>query len=246
MLKNHSIDINADVGEGAGNDPFIMPYISSCNIACGGHYGDERSMRSTIKLAIKNNVKIGAHPAYPDRENFGRQQLDILPKQLFDALTEQLSLFQKVCKDEGVKMHHIKPHGALYNQGANDPEVVQKMIQVFQTVQPQPTIYLQDQSLLHKNGQGFFSVKREAFIDRTYQKDRSLVRRSDSDAVIRDPEKAWQQLHELIKNEQIILSDGQKVSIHAETFCIHGDNDNSVAILQYIHRQLALKGLKLI
>ena len=135
------IDLNADLGEHPNTDldEQIMPFISSCNVACGGHIGDESSVRETVLLAKKFGVAVGAHPSYPDRENFGRKIIQIQPQQLADSIIEQISLVKRICLEEGVKLHHIKPHGALYNHAASDAFISKLILSTIKEVLKKPT-----------------------------------------------------------------------------------------------------------
>ncbi|MEQ8910302.1 MAG: 5-oxoprolinase subunit PxpA [Vicingaceae bacterium] len=239
------MDINADLGEGAGNDEAIMPLISSCNIACGGHAGDEESIRKTIRLTQQHNVKVGAHPAYPNRKNFGRKRLDISPQDFESSLRGQLQLFQKICSEEGVEIHHIKPHGALYNQGANREDDVEVMLKVFSELLPEMKIYLQDNSLLYQKAKQHFPICLEAFVDRKYADGNSLVNRSHDQALITEPKEAWQQLYDIYKQQEVTDIRGNQHHLKAHTFCIHGDHAASIDILTFIHEQLKVNDIAL-
>lgn len=239
------VDINADLGESVGNDEKIMPLISSCNIAAGGHYGDENSIRETVQLAKRNKLKIGVHPSFPDRKNFGRKMLDLSSKELIDALDEQLRTFQEICIEEEVKIHHIKPHGALYNQGANQPLYVEAMLEVFSRLNGRPKIYLQRNSLLHQKAEQLFPLNFEGFIDRVYADGDSLVSRKNKGALITDPQVAWKQFFRMYKQDEVVDVHGRTFSLKAGTFCIHGDQENAVEILNYIHEKLQQKGIQL-
>ena len=125
------IDINCDLGEGIGNDAEIMPYINSCNIACGGHFGDLQTIKETILLAQKYAVKVGAHPSFPDKENFGRKLMTLSDNDLMDSISQQIKLFHQACNETGARMHHVKLHGALYNLAAKDSHIAELVIQAF-------------------------------------------------------------------------------------------------------------------
>lgn len=239
------MDINADLGEGAGNDAQIMPLISSCNIACGGHYGDENSIRNTIQLAKKNKVKVGTHWSFPDRQNFGRKIMNLTVEELTNSLDEQLNLFRKVCQEEEIKLHHIKAHGALYNHGANSSTTVKVMMNLLASLEDPPMIYLQENSLLCKMAKGKFPIKKEAFVDRRYADESNLVSRAAPNALITKPQKAWEQFYTIYKHNFVIDIEGQKRKLSADTFCIHGDQPASVEILHYFHQQFQKMGISL-
>lgn len=233
------IDINCDLGEGMNNDAQLMPLIQSCNIACGGHFGTAETIREAIQLAKKHHVHIGAHPSFPDRENFGRKVMHLPPKELKRSVVEQLNLFLDVCKAEEVEMHHVKLHGALYNLAAKDQETAKVIIDAFREVAVNFYVYTPENSELERQANGYFQVKKEAFIDRTYQKDLNLTPRSDSKALIESPAKAWEQLKGIAFDEKVQTVDGVIRSLRADTFCIHGDGKQSLEILLYIHQKLS-------
>lgn len=232
------IHINCDLGEGAGNDDKIMPYIQACNIACGGHYGDVNTIRQTVELAQKFKVEIGAHPSFPDRENFGRVDLNMPFEELRTSILSQVRLFQQVCSDLGVKMSHIKLHGALYNLAAKNPDIAELMINTFKTVEGDFTIYAPYKSELAEKGKGNFKVLHEAFIDRTYQNDLRLTPRSAENALIKSPQEAWNQLSTIWQRQKVQTTDGNTIRLQAETFCIHGDSTAAVDTLAFIHSKI--------
>lgn len=244
-MDKSTIDINADLGEGAGNDADIMPLVSSCNIAIGGHFGDADTMREAVMLAQKNGVRVGAHPSFPDRENFGRKMCIMSPGDLEDSLLEQLTAFNEICSELGVDIHHIKPHGALYNQGAEDADCVGAMLKAFRSLPEKPVIYLRPNTKLHAAVQKEFPVWTEAFIDRRYAAANTLQSRSESGALITSPEKAWAQTIEIFAHQRVSDITGQSFQLEADTYCIHGDQAGAVAILEYIHAQLDKKGIAL-
>lgn len=240
-----TIDINADLGEGFGFDENIMPLISSCNIACGGHYGDEQSIIRALHLAKKYKVKVGAHPSYPDLENFGRKIMKIPLPELIDSLLSQLRLMQTLCKENNITLHHIKLHGALYNVAAIDEKVADGVLETLQIFDNKIEIYVPYDSVLHHIVKRFFPLKFEAFIDRRYSGDGTLVNRSHKDAIIRDPNSAWEQLFQIYKNSSVASVQGKEIVMRADTFCIHGDNENAVEFLKYIHSKLKNNKIRL-
>lgn len=240
-----TIDINADLGEGFGFDDRLMPLITSCNIACGGHYGDEKSMTETLHLAKKYTVKVGAHPSYPDKENFGRKILKTSRHELLDSLLSQLRLMNSLCQKNSIALNHMKLHGALYNVAAIDPDVSRMVLEALQILDKKIEIYVPYDSVFHHQIKTLFPVKLEAFIDRRYNDDGSLVHRSHKDAIINDPEAAWKQLFQIYKNNSVTSIQGKEIAIHAGTFCIHGDHENAVQILEYIHSELKNNKIKL-
>ncbi len=238
MHLKHAININCDLGEGMANDHLLMPMLHSCNIACGGHFGDENTVRETIKLAQKYGVRCGAHPSYPDRQNFGRKIIELSTKELIESLHNQIHLFQKIAYEKNCDFHHIKLHGALYNQAAQDPEMAEIILTVFKDLPKSIRLYVPSSSLLAVLAKNNHTICEEAFIDRTYQDDLSLTPRSAENALIKDPETAWQQLKQLLYLKKVTTISGKKVGLHASTFCIHGDSEDSLEILTYISNQL--------
>lgn len=245
MTKLNSIDINADLGEGAGFDAELMPLISSCNIACGGHFGDEHSMRTTVQLAKKWEVKVGAHPSFPDTDHFGRKVLSMTKNDLRESVFEQLLAFYAVCETEDISVNHIKLHGALYNYAAKDAATADAVVEAVTATKLRPKLYVQHGSILHKKAENLLPLVFEAFIDRAYNSDLSLVSRDHSQALIEEPKRAWQQLFSMINRGVVPTIDLGEKQIVATTFCIHGDHKNSVAILKYIHEQLKYHSIPL-
>ena len=243
MKKN--IDINVDLGEGSGFDELLMPLVSSCNIACGGHYGDDLTMRETIELAKKHKVKIGAHPSYPDLENFGRKVMKIPLAELKQSIQEQLISFFKMARQLKVKVHHIKLHGALYNEAALNTKVAQTVILAIDELQLNCALYVPFGSALHEVAKGSYKLYFEGFIDRTYNSDLSLVPRSNPQALIGSKEEAWNQLEQMILFGNVTAIDDATVAINAETFCIHGDTLGAVEFLMFIREKMEEQGITL-
>ena len=233
------IDINCDVGEGVGNESLILPLISSCNIACGGHAGNSASMRKVIKLALKHNVKIGAHPSYPDQENFGRLSIEISSKDLIKSIREQLKNFAILCNSEKAILHHIKPHGALYNDIAKDKKLARVFLTAILPYKSYIKLYVPFNSVIAEEAkkQGF-SILKEVFLDRNYHQDLSLVSRKEPNAILEKPEEVLQHVTQMVKNKQVKTIDNKLISIAADTYCIHGDTSSAYKILTYLHIEL--------
>ncbi|MEL6811867.1 MAG: 5-oxoprolinase subunit PxpA [Bacteroidota bacterium] len=246
MNPKYEIDINADLGEGAGFDAQIMPLISSCSVASGGHYGDETSMQETITLAKQYGVKVGAHPSFPDTDNFGRKVMTMTKRELKQAVFEQLLAFYAVCETEDVPIHHIKLHGALYNYAGKDAPTADAVVEAIVSTRVRPKLYVQYGSILHKKAENLLPLVFEAFIDRNYDSDLSLVPRSEPSALIEDPEVAWEHLYRMAVKGKVRTTSSEEKPIRAETFCIHGDHPHSVAILKYIHTQLSSHSIQLV
>ena len=238
-MDRFEIDINCDVGEGVGNEGNLLPLISSCNIACGGHAGDNKSMKDVIRLAKQHHVKIGAHPSYPDRENFGRVSMHLSPEILEQSIKDQLEAFMQIMNNEQAHLHHIKPHGALYNDIAKNAGLAKLFLKAVETYKNKCSLYVPFGSKISEeaNKQGF-QIKYEAFADRNYNEDLSLVSRSRSKAIIEAPEKVLGHLLSMIKNDRVITVDENSIPIKAETFCVHGDTPSAYKILTYLSHKL--------
>lgn len=217
------------------NDAALMPYISSCNIACGGHFGSTTTMREAVRLAKLHNVKVGAHPSYPDRENFGRKSMSISSEELTSSICEQISDFLSVCNELEVFPNHIKLHGALYNDCMKDEALANVIFKAYEKIEISLPVFTPPNSLLT---QKLDHVITEAFLDRRYNEDGSLVSRAQHDALIEEPHEAWNQLYNIYFNHEVISSGGKTIPINADTFCLHGDTTNSLEIAQLIDRKL--------
>ncbi len=237
-IKKH-IDINCDMGEGFHNEAELMPFISSANIACGFHAGDEDSIKRTIDLALEHNVAIGVHPSYDDRINFGRQSHFVSLLELAELISDQLYLFEKVSIPMGISLHHIKLHGALYNDCAKDAGLSKIFIQTIQAIDSDIIIYgLSGSKTIHeakKLGQPFAN---EVFADRTYQLDGHLTPRYLEHAMIHEVEEACKQVLEIVQKHQVNTIQGDPIEIEADTICIHGDGINAVEFAKAIHTSL--------
>ncbi len=233
------IDINCDLGEGIGYDAMLMPLISSCNIACGGHTGDAKSMHDTLILAKKFGVKIGAHPSFPDRRNFGRTVLEINLSKLSESIYNQIISLKKEADALNMAIYHIKPHGALYNVAARDKQTAKAVVAAVKKTNLEVKLYAPYNSVLvHIAKQENVSVVYEAFIDRRYNDDLTLVSRQHKGAVIANPQVVLEQLINIVKHQKIKSISGKELTLKATTFCIHGDNVKAEAILNYIHSKL--------
>ncbi len=243
---SYSVDINCDVGEGLGNEAALMPFISSCSIACGAHAGDDTTIIETIRLAIKNNVKIGAHPSFPDRKNFGRKVMDLDKKALQQSLEDQINLVNTHAKRLGAKLYHVKAHGALYNQAAIDTKTAQIILLAVKNTVHNAVLYVPYNSILEKLALKYYvKIKVEAFADRNYNENLTLVSRTNENAIITDRDLLLEHLLKMIIHKKVKTISGVEVAIKADTYCIHGDNSNAVEILKYISQKFLEKGIKI-
>lgn len=234
--------LNCDIGEGTGNEEQIMPLIDSCSIACGGHAGDALSMEAAIRLAKENNVLPGAHPSYEDRKNFGRISVEIEDQALVASIQKQLKSIDLLLEKHQIPLHHIKAHGALYNDAIRDPRIARIYLKAIAGYKRRCFIYLPPGSeiaLLAKALQ--FRVTYEAFGDRTYREDLSLVPRGMAQAVIRDKKQVYAQINSIASTGKVITDKGRYVDLKAETFCIHSDTEDAVSILGYLNKQFQNK-----
>ena len=237
-MKDYAIDINCDVGEGVGNESDLFPLISSCNIACGAHAGNDDSMVECLKLAKKHEVLVGAHPSYPDRKHFGRISMDISDADLTDALQEQLKNFISKCKTEHVPLHHIKPHGALYNDIAKDVDKAALFLDAISSFRQDVFLYVPYDSIVHRLAiSKGFQVKREAFADRNYTNELNLVSRKEENALITNADAVLHHILSMVKDNVVHTIGGKTVPIFADTFCLHGDTPSAFQILTYITLQ---------
>lgn len=241
-----TIDINADVGEGIGNEAELLPIISSCNIACGGHAGDEASMREVVRLAIKHNTKIGAHPSFPDKENFGREIIEMSCAALFQEVKEQIKTLKRIVREEHGLLHHVKPHGALYNLAAKDKDTAEVIIEVMKRFHQPLKLYVPYGSVIAEIAQKEnIEITYEAFADRNYNSDLSLVSRKESNALITNSNDMFQHLHNMIVHKKVKTIDGVEVAIEADTFCVHGDTPNAINLVRELTQKLSASGIRI-
>ena len=247
-----TIDINCDMGEweaeaerqqlspsNAESDLALMPYISSCSIACGGHIGDKHSMRVTVRNALLNGLRVGAHPAYPDKENFGRRSLDLPLADLADVLFSQISTLQEIVRQEGGQLAFVKPHGALYNDMVKNAALADTVIATIKRIDPGlPLMGLAGSDLGKRCSARGLSFIAEAFADRRYSDNGELTSRSISGSVIEDPQAAADQILSLIKRGSITAITGKVIPLQADTLCVHSDTRGALAHIKSINTLL--------
>ncbi|MFD1063698.1 5-oxoprolinase subunit PxpA [Winogradskyella litorisediminis] len=240
------IDINADVGEGMGNEALLIPYLSSCNIACGGHAGNMETMRRVVKLAKNHRVKIGAHPSFPDKENFGRVFMEISNDDLYQSLKSQIKNLLKIVEDEGLELHHIKPHGALYNLAAKDKNTADIIVNVISDFSKKIKLYAPPNSIISKVAKAQnIEVVFEGFADRNYNEDLSLVSRQKNDALITKKEAFLEHVLKMVLERKVKCVNGVEVELNIDTICIHGDTENAHEILLYLHENLMANNIQI-
>ena len=241
-----SIDINCDLGEGCGNDAELMRYISSANIACGFHAGDADTMRRTVELALENNVAIGAHPSFPDRENFGRTEMSLPYAQVSEIVSEQINALQQICKEMGANLDHVKPHGALYNMAVKDRELAKAIVRAVTDIDKNLVFFgLPNSFMISEAESAGLRTASEVFADRTYQQDGTLTPRSRRDALIDDLDTCIEHVLRMVRDQMAIATDGSLVRIEAETICIHGDGAHAVEFASAIHDALTTNSIEI-
>jgi len=244
------IDLNADVGEsyGAwvmGADADLMPMITSANVACGAHAGDPITMSRTVALAMRHGVAVGAHPGYPDRDGFGRRDLAMSPAELEATLLTQLGALWAVARAGGVEMRHVKPHGALYNRAAVDPDLAACVARAVARFPERLTLVgLAGSALVAAGLAAGLPVASEAFADRAYEPNGSLRARSSTGAVHTDPAVAAAQAVSIARDGRVRAHDGSMLEIRADTICIHGDTPGAAAMAKAVREALEAAGIE--
>ncbi len=236
------MNINCDVGEGFELEEKIMPYIQSCNIACGGHTGNSKTMRKAVELAMKCNVKIGAHPSYPDKENFGRKTISLGASQFKESIQKQINSLVKILDKQNCTLNHIKPHGSLYNDIAKNHELSLHFLDAIEPYKSMTKLYVPYASIIAKNAKKRgLSIVYEAFADRNYNPDLTLVSRTNPDSLITNSEEVLRHVLNMISlgTVQTILKTDE--SIKASTFCVHIDTPNSLSIVKNLHKYFSQK-----
>lgn len=230
-----SVDINADVGEGIGNEPELMPFLTSCSIACGGHAGDLQTMTNVVQLAKSHKVKIGAHPSFPDLENFGREIMEMSAADLYTSIKHQIRLLQTVLHNEHAQLHHIKPHGALYNLANRDEKTARVIVEVIKSIASPIKLYAPYNSVVaNLAANEGVTVKFEAFADRNYNEDLTLVSRANKNAVLESEKEVLNHVLNMVKHQKVRTVNGTQVAIKASTFCVHSDTKNALNILRHL------------
>ncbi len=252
MKRAHlKIDLNCDMGElpdaiADGTQESLMSSLTSVNVSCGGHAGDEQTMRTTIEQALRWKLAIGAHPGYPDRANFGRLELKLPPNEIAASVFEQVRALAQIAAGCGARLVHVKPHGALYNQAVRDRELAAAIAEgVARWSRDVALVGLAGSTMLNVFREAGFAVAAEAFADRRYESDGTLRSRKFEDALIRDPAEAGWQALRIVERGSVIASDGSEVSVDAQTLCIHGDTPGALEIAAAVARILREAGVTL-
>ena len=238
------MDLNADLGEGCGDDAALMPLITSANIACGAHAGDAASMRRTVQAALGHGVKIGAHVSYPDREGFGRRDWALPAAQLTAVVREQIQALDAVARSEQARVHYLKAHGALYNRMADDAETADAVLAAMQAFDAgMPLLTLPDSVAMERARLHGVRAVAEAFADRAYTAASRLVPRDRPGAVITDSARVVNQAVALATTGTITSIDGAAIAIHARSLCLHGDTPGALALARAVRTALEDAGV---
>ncbi len=244
-----AIDLNCDVGEGFGAwppaaDDALVPLVSSANVACGFHASDPQLMRRTVRLAKRHGVAVGAHPSFPDRVGFGRRMLAATPEEIEDDVVYQVGALLGCCRAEGVPLVHVKPHGALDNAAATDPAVARAIVAAVRAVDPSLWLVCLAGSVLAREGRaaGLRCVE-EAFADRGYARDGTLLPRGAPGALVTDPAAVAERVSRLAREGIVRAADGTELEVAARTVCVHGDTPGAVDVARAIRARLDRDGV---
>ena len=240
------VDLNSDLGEGAGFDEELLELVTSANITCGFHVGDPVSILRSIHDAKERNVSVGAHPSLADRENFGRTERVLEPVEIFSQVIYQLGAFGALATAAGARMNHVKPHGALYHMAARNDKMADAIIRAILVVDPYLILFAPPNSALERAGEAAeLRVVREVFADRNYLADGSLVPRSRPDALLYDPAEAAKRVLRMLREGKVRSVEGIDVDVRAETICIHGDTPGAVEFARELRTQLESNGVEI-
>jgi UPF0271 protein len=239
------LDLNADVGEGDPRaDAALIPLVTSVNVACGLHAGDAQTMRATVALAMRNGVAVGAHPGFNDREGFGRRRQQLTASEIRDLLLSQLGALDGIARTEGTTLHHVKPHGALYNQAETDDALAVAIVAAIRVFDPTLRLVGRAGSAMERAARGAsHPFLAEAFADRRYRADGTLLPRSEPGAVLADVEAVAQQVRALVTDGEVRASDGSRVEVSFQTLCVHGDTPGAATLARRIRQELDALGV---
>ena len=250
----NKIDLNSDVGESFGNyklglDEDVIPLISSANIACGFHAGDPAVMRHTVTIAKENGVAIGAHPGFPDLVGFGRRNLDASLEEIKDFVTYQIGALQAFAAAQGVKLQHVKPHGALYTMAVKNAAIWQAVAEAIAAVDSRLILFVlagTDRQNLEAVGAGHgIRIAYEFFGDRAYNSDGSLVSRKEPGSVIHDGDMVAEKVLKMVQEGRVVCKDGSEIELTADTICVHGDNPSALSLVRKIREALQASGVEI-
>ncbi len=243
-MAGGTIDLNCDMGEGAGDDERLMPLVTSANVACGGHAGDQASMRATVRLARRHGVAVGAHPSYPDRAGFGRERLPRSPAEVRADVAAQVRALLAICREEGVPLAHVKPHGALYNAAAGDAGLARAVAEAVREVDPGLVVVCLAGSPMAGLVRGLgLACAEEAFADRGYTARGTLIPRGQPGALVEDPAAVAERASRLARERSVVAADGTVVPVAADTLCLHGDTPGAPELARAVRERLRADGV---
>lgn len=240
------VDLNADLGEGAGHDDELLRLVTSASIACGFHAGDAETMRAAISAALANGVAVGAHPSLFDRENFGRKELPVSAEDVHAAVRYQLGIFDAVAEALGARANHVKPHGALYNMAARDAAIADAVARAVAETNEKLLLFALPRSELARAGERHgLRIGREVFADRNYLPDGALVPRTRPDALLHDAGEAATRVVRMLREGVVRSVDGNDIEVAADTICVHGDTPGAVEFARKLRAELERAGVSI-
>lgn len=249
MKMKRSIDLNCDLGEGFGiytlaPDQELIPHLSSANVACGFHAGDPTTMRRTVALARRHGVAVGAHVGYRDLEGFGRRHLEVPPEVLIDQTCYQIGALEGLCRAEGMRLQHVKPHGALYHRAMRDTAVAESLAEAVRLYDPGLLVFARAGSALDLAARGKgLRVVGEVFVDRGYRPDGTLLPRGEEGALVTDPREVARRAVKVVLEGKITACNGQDILVDGQTLCVHGDTARSLELLRAIRSEFEACGI---
>jgi len=240
------VDLNSDLGEGAGHDDEILSLVSSANIACGFHAGNPAGIFNSLRVAKEKGVAVGAHPSLDDRKNFGRTEMQVGEAEVYALVAYQVGAFRALCRAAGVKMNHVKPHGALYNMAVRDRTLSDAIVRGVLAVDRDAILFAPAGTELFNAAEKLgLQTASEVFADRNYNSDGTLVSRTNPNALLRDPGKAAERVVRMLKEGKIRAIDGSDVAVRPETICLHGDTPGAVEFARTLRARLEIEGISI-
>ena len=246
-----AVDLNCDLGESFGNykcglDEEVIPFISSANVACGFHASDPVVMAKTVALAKEQGVRVGAHPGYPDLVGFGRRNLAASPAEVKAMVQYQIGALKAFCTAQGIKLQHVKPHGAMYNMAGKDEKLATAIAEAIKEVDPERILLAPSSSKMMGAAKAVgLRVAKEVFADRAYEEDGSLVARSKPGAMITDEDEAVARVIKMIKEGTVTAITGKEIPVEANSVCVHGDGPKALAFVQKIRKALEAENIRI-
>ncbi|MGG7445286.1 5-oxoprolinase subunit PxpA [Kosakonia oryzendophytica] len=238
------IDLNADLGEGCANDAALLQLVSSANIACGFHAGDAQTMLTCVREAVRNGIAVGAHPSFPDRANFGRTAMQLPPDVVYGQILYQTGALAAMVRACGAQLQHVKPHGMLYNQAADDAVLADAIARAVHDVDPALVLVgLAGSELIRAGERYHLATRQEVFADRGYRRDGRLVPRGEPGALIDDDDQALAQTLDMVLDGRVKSVSGEYASVQAQTVCLHGDGEHALQFARRLQAEFARRGV---